>query len=70
MSAKLPDRPEPETLEELFDQFDNLVDVIIDNESDYISPSDRTLSTMIDFTQEVPVILREGIGLELVNSFI
>lgn len=70
MSARLPDTPEPATLDELFDMFDPHVDIIIDDESEYRSTYTDMVSTMIDLTDEVPVILREGLGLELAEKFI
>jgi tRNA threonylcarbamoyl adenosine modification protein (Sua5/YciO/YrdC/YwlC family) len=43
---------------ELFDNFDKLVDLIIDDGSE---PSDR-VSTVLDLTSDEPVVLREGVG--------
>ena len=70
MSARLDDWEEPENNEELFDRFDKLVDIIIDTGNDYQSPYGDHLSTMIDFTDEVPVIARPGLGIELAEKLI
>ncbi|AFY70616.1 Sua5/YciO/YrdC/YwlC family protein [Thalassoporum mexicanum PCC 7367] len=43
---------------ELFDNFDKLVDLIIDDGSE---PGDR-VSTVLDLTSDEPVIIREGMG--------
>jgi tRNA threonylcarbamoyl adenosine modification protein (Sua5/YciO/YrdC/YwlC family) len=66
MSARLPKSKDPTMLDELFDQFDDLVDIVIDDETDfYRSPYSGLVSTMIDFTGEIPEIVREGLGHEL-----
>jgi tRNA threonylcarbamoyl adenosine modification protein (Sua5/YciO/YrdC/YwlC family) len=71
MSAYLPNKPEPESLEELIEQFDQHVDIIIDNESEYRSPFiPDNLSTMIDLTDEIPEIRREGLGIELAVKYL
>jgi tRNA threonylcarbamoyl adenosine modification protein (Sua5/YciO/YrdC/YwlC family) len=71
MSAYLPDRPEPESREELFEQFDSFVDIIIDDESEYRSPFvPENVSTMIDLTDDVPSIRREGMGIELAAKYL
>jgi tRNA threonylcarbamoyl adenosine modification protein (Sua5/YciO/YrdC/YwlC family) len=71
MSAYLPNRPEPESLEELFELFDPFVDIIIDDESEYRSPFvSENLSTMIDLTDDIPEIHREGLGIELARKFL
>lgn len=70
MSAKLPDWEEPDTNEGLFDEFDSLVDIIIEVDAEYRSPYNDHLSTMIDFTDEVPKITREGLGIELASQLI
>jgi len=70
MSAKLPDWDEPETNDELFDIFDPLVDIIVEMDAEYRSPLGDHLSTMIDFTNEVPEITRKGLGIELADKFI
>jgi tRNA A37 threonylcarbamoyladenosine synthetase subunit TsaC/SUA5/YrdC len=61
-SAHLPDHDELETTEkaELFDLFDKLVDLIIDDEQD---PGYQT-SSIIDFTNKDPQVVREGLGWE------
>lgn len=45
---------------ELFDQFDSLVDVIVDDES----PVGYQVSTMLDLTGAEPLIVRRGLGWE------
>jgi tRNA threonylcarbamoyl adenosine modification protein (Sua5/YciO/YrdC/YwlC family) len=70
MAAKHPTLPEPETVDELFEQFDNLVDIIIDDESEFIPPAERHYSTMVDFTLDTATITREGIGIELVQKYL
>ena len=71
MSAYLPDRPEPESREELFEQFESFIDIIIDDDSEYRSPLiPENVSTMIDLTDDVPSIKREGRGIELASKFI
>ncbi len=70
MSAKLPDWEEPDTNEGLFDVFDSLVDIIIEVDAEYRSPFNDHLSTMIDFTDDVPQIAREGLGIELASQLI
>jgi tRNA threonylcarbamoyl adenosine modification protein (Sua5/YciO/YrdC/YwlC family) len=70
MSAKLPDWDEPTTNEELFDIFDPHVDIIIEFDAEYRSPDGDHLSTMIDFTGELPEIIREGLGIELAGQVV
>jgi tRNA threonylcarbamoyl adenosine modification protein (Sua5/YciO/YrdC/YwlC family) len=70
MSARLPDWDEPSSNEELYDIFDPLVDIIIEADAEYRSPLGDHLSTMIDFTNEVPEIIREGLGIELADKII
>lgn len=71
MSAYLPGQDDPEHLEELFDQFEPVADIIIDDESEYHSPHDPwNLSTMVDLTGDVPAITREGLGLELAREYV
>jgi tRNA threonylcarbamoyl adenosine modification protein (Sua5/YciO/YrdC/YwlC family) len=70
MSARLPDRDEPGTSDELFDQFEPHVDIIIDDESEYHSSYAGPVSTMIDLTDEIPRIVREGLGLELALQYV
>ena len=50
---------------ELFDQFDKLVDVIIDDGI----PLGHHVSTMLDLTAEQPVILRRGLGWEAAETW-
>jgi tRNA threonylcarbamoyl adenosine modification protein (Sua5/YciO/YrdC/YwlC family) len=71
MSAYLPDRPEPESLDDLFAQFEPFVDIIIDDESEFRSPFlQENLSTMIDLTDEIPAVRREGMGIELAVKYL
>jgi tRNA threonylcarbamoyl adenosine modification protein (Sua5/YciO/YrdC/YwlC family) len=70
MAAKHPTLPEPETIDELFEQFAGVVDIIVDDESEFILPAEHHYSTMIDFTLETPTITRDGIGLELVKKYL
>lgn len=70
MSAKLPNWDEPTTNDELFDLFDPHVDMIIEFDAEYRSPDGEHLSTMIDFTGELPVITREGLGIELASQVV
>jgi tRNA threonylcarbamoyl adenosine modification protein (Sua5/YciO/YrdC/YwlC family) len=51
---------------ELFDYFDNLVDIAIDSDTE----PPGLMSTMIDLTQDKPEILRRGQGWEAVESLI
>ena len=50
----------------LFDQFDKLVDIIID---DYSEPGFQ-VSTIIDFTEDEPEIIREGLGWEKLENWL
>ncbi len=50
---------------ELFDQMEKLVDIIIDNGSE---PSYQ-VSTIIDLTEQEPIILRQGLGWEAVADW-
>lgn len=60
MSAQLPFDTEIETMEDLFVNYDKLIDVIIDDHSSY-----RTaLSTIIDMSADEFRIERKGLGLE------
>ncbi len=70
MSAKLPGWEEPTTNDELFDIFDAHVDMIIEFDAEYRSPDGDHLSTMIDFTGELPEIIREGLGIELASQVV
>lgn len=70
MSARLPECDTATTLDELFDQFENHVDIIIDDESEYRPTDGQMVSTMIDLTDEVPTIMREGMGLELAEKYV
>lgn len=56
------DEPEPAEISqaELFDRFDHLVDVIVDDGSE---PGTR-ISTILDFSTDTPAIVRRGLGWE------
>ncbi len=59
-SAHLRDRDEFEHLDkaELFDMFDKLVDIIVDNEQD----TGYETSTILDLTDSEPSVVRRGLG--------
>ena len=65
-SAHLPDHDELETTEkaELFDLFDKLVDLIIDDEQDI----GYQTSSIIDFTNKDPQVVRQGLGWETLEE--
>jgi tRNA threonylcarbamoyl adenosine modification protein (Sua5/YciO/YrdC/YwlC family) len=70
-SAHIPDRDgEFPTIglekAKLFDALENLVDIIIDDSSD---PGFK-VSTILDFTEEEPTILRKGLGWEEVQNWL
>ncbi len=50
----------------LFDALDNLVDIIID---DGIEPGSE-VSTILDFTEEEPVVVRQGLGWQEVENWL
>lgn len=64
ITAKLPDveygHPEDGDREMFLSRFDNIVDVVIDNQEPL--PAEET--TIINLTGDVPVLLREGLGME------
>jgi tRNA threonylcarbamoyl adenosine modification protein (Sua5/YciO/YrdC/YwlC family) len=70
MSAKLDEWVEPTYNEELFDLFESRVDIILEIDAEYRSPNGDHLSTMIDFTDELPRIVREGLGIELASQIV
>lgn len=51
---------------ELFDRLDRLVDVIIDDES----PVGDRVSTILDLTADDPVVVRKGLGWEVVADWV
>jgi len=67
-TAKLPDDvlggQIAEYPDDLFHQFDKLVDVVVDNEQ----PLNRDESTVIDLTGEIPEIIRAGLGIDRVEE--
>ena len=69
MSARMPGFSVAEDAEDLFAQFENSVDIIVEDGSVFRSPYDGSISTMIDLTDEVPSIVREGLGLELAEKY-
>lgn len=54
----------PLTATHLFDQLDKIVDVIVDDQS---SPGYR-VSTIVDLTQDEPLVVRKGLGWEEVSD--
>lgn len=50
----------------LFDHLDKIVDIIIDDDSD---PGNQ-VSTIIDLTDEEPTVMRQGLGMEMVNTLL
>lgn len=50
---------------ELFDQLDQRVDIIIDDQSSI----NAQVSTILDLTQEEPIVIRKGLGWEAVADF-
>ena len=58
--APKPKTPEYTSAAQLFDLLDKLVDVIVD---DGLEPGDR-VSTILDFTEIEPAIIRQGLGWE------
>lgn len=69
-TAKLPtqggEEVEPTGAHELFDAFDPLVDVIIDDGL----PLSREHTTVIDLTASQPEIIREGLGMAAIAPFV
>lgn len=65
-SAHLPDQDEFDTIEkaELFDRFDKLVDMIIDDDQDI----GYQTSSIIDFTNRDPQVIRQGLGWETLEE--
>lgn len=49
---------------ELFDRLDNLVDLIIDDDS----PVSNQVSTILDLTGNTPLVVRQGLGWEAVSD--
>lgn len=67
-SAHLPDQDELKPLEKavLFDLFDKIVDVIIDDDQD----AGYEVSTIVDFTEKSPQIVRKGLGSDALESLL
>ncbi|MCH8557778.1 MAG: threonylcarbamoyl-AMP synthase [Balneolia bacterium] len=67
-SAKVPEDlysgPDPEFPDDLFQIFDRLVDIVVDDEQ----PLSTSESTIIDMTGDTPVILRRGEGFDKVEE--
>jgi tRNA threonylcarbamoyl adenosine modification protein (Sua5/YciO/YrdC/YwlC family) len=54
------------TSADLFDHFDNLVDLIIDNQQ----PISAQVSTILDLTDQEPLLVRKGLGWEAIADWI
>ena len=67
-SAHLPEQDEFAQLEKavLFDLFDKIVDVIIDDDQD----AGYEVSTIVDFTEKSPQIVRKGLGSDALESLL
>ena len=67
-SAHLPDQDELKPLEKavLFDLFDKIVDVILDDDQD----AGYEVSTIVDFTEKSPQIVRKGLGSDTLESLL
>ncbi len=70
-SARLPDGSEPEYEYELFDALENTVDLIVqlDLPPDQISATPGVVSTVIDLTEDEPIIVRRGLHWEQAAAF-
>lgn len=51
---------------ELFDQLDKLVDIIVDDES----PVYDRVSTILDLTEDEPLVVRKGLGWDVVSDWV
>jgi tRNA threonylcarbamoyl adenosine modification protein (Sua5/YciO/YrdC/YwlC family) len=67
-SAHLPDQDDGQRLDKaaLFDRFDKLVDMIIDDDQD----TGYLVSSIIDLTGKEPEILRQGLGWEALEGLL
>ncbi|MEB3248696.1 MAG: L-threonylcarbamoyladenylate synthase [Microcystaceae cyanobacterium] len=67
-SAHLPDQDELKPLEKavLFDLFEKIVDIIIDDDQD----AGYEVSTIVDFTEKSPQIVRQGLGSDALESLL
>lgn len=67
-SAHLPDQDELKPLEKavLFDLFEKIVDIIIDDDQDV----GYEVSTIVDFTEKSPQIVRQGLGSDALESLL
>lgn len=67
-SAHLPDQDDFDKLDkaELFDIFDKLVDIIIDDDQD----TGYQVSTILDLTNDEPQIVRKGLGWEELDNLL
>lgn len=59
----IPEAERPQFSVELFDRLDKLVDVIIDDDGTHLS---SRVSTILDLTDDEPVVIRKGLGWEAV----
>lgn len=59
----IPEADRPRSPTELFDHLDKLVDVIIDDESPQLN---YRVSTILDLTEDEPIVVRKGLGWETV----
>lgn len=65
-SASRKKKKAPPSTAELFDQFERLVDIMIDCD---VEPGDR-VSTILDLTEDEPVVVRRGMGWENVADWL
>ncbi|WP_069130910.1 L-threonylcarbamoyladenylate synthase [Rhodohalobacter halophilus] len=65
ITAKLPGvefgSPEDGNREMFLNRFDKVVDVVVDDQMDELSDEETTI---VDLTEDIPVLLREGLGME------
>lgn len=68
ITAKLPGvengHPEDGNRELFLSRFDNIVDVIVDNQE----PLESDETTVIDLTGDIPVLIREGLGMNILDE--
>ena len=64
-SMRVFDQRSVEDVHRLMNEIGNM-DIIIDDDSD---PGNQ-LSTMIDLTDEEPTVMRQGLGMEMVNTLL
>ena len=70
ITAKLPGvedaQPDSGNREIFLSRFDNIVDVIVDNQE----PLEADGTTVVDLTGEEPVLIREGVGIDRLKDAI